>query len=240
MEKRIVLEMRGEQRGEVTSLNLSGCKTGGEWEGLTDEFIKLEELDLKESSLTNIKLFPKLPSLSKLDLSDNRLSKGLEVLKDCPNLKFLSINDNKFKEVASLNPLQTLTKLTHLDIQGNEFEGDDCREKVFALLPSVKFLDGKDAEGNEDEDSDDDEEEDEEVGSSAEEDEDSDDENEPGLSALYNNTELLDEDDGDFDDAGEEGEEGDDDLDEEEEEDGDDGESNNRGEKRKLEEDGDK
>ena len=28
-----------------------------------------------------------------------RLSKGLEVLKDCTNLKFLSINDNKFKEV---------------------------------------------------------------------------------------------------------------------------------------------
>ena len=44
-------------------------------------------------------MFPKLASLTKLDISENRLSKGLEVLKDCPNLKFLSINDNKFKEV---------------------------------------------------------------------------------------------------------------------------------------------
>ena len=68
-------------------------------QGLTDDFVKLEELDLKNASLTNIKLFPKLPSLTKLDISENRLSKGLEVLKDCPNLKFLSINDNKFKEV---------------------------------------------------------------------------------------------------------------------------------------------
>ena len=46
-------------------------------------------------------MFPKLASLTKLDISENRLSKGLEVLKDCPNLKFLSINDNKFKEVKA-------------------------------------------------------------------------------------------------------------------------------------------
>ena len=70
-------------------------------QGLTDEFVKLEELDLKNASLTNIKLFPKLPSLTKLDISENRLSKGLEVLKDCPSLKFLSVNDNKFKEVKA-------------------------------------------------------------------------------------------------------------------------------------------
>ena len=69
-------------------------------QGLTDEFVKLEELDLKNASLTHIKLFPKLASLTKLDISENRLSKGLEVLKDCPKLKFLSINDNKFKEVV--------------------------------------------------------------------------------------------------------------------------------------------
>ena len=101
-------------------------------QGLTDDFVKLEELDLKNASLTNIKLFPKLPSLTKLDISENRLSKGLEVLKDCPNLKFLSINDNKFKEVkrevlftkknvsaqvATLEALKALSKLTHLDIQ---------------------------------------------------------------------------------------------------------------------------
>jgi Leucine-rich repeat (LRR) protein len=48
-------------------------------QGLTEEFKSLKELDLKNSSLTHIKLFPKLPSLTKLDLSENRLSKGLEV-----------------------------------------------------------------------------------------------------------------------------------------------------------------
>jgi acidic leucine-rich nuclear phosphoprotein 32 family protein A/C/D len=48
-------------------------------QGLTEEFKSLKELDLKNSSLTHIKLFPKLPALTKLDLSENRLSKGLEV-----------------------------------------------------------------------------------------------------------------------------------------------------------------
>ena len=51
-------------------------------------------------------MFPKLASLTKLDISENRLSKGLEVLKDCPNLKFLSINDNKFKEVRPFDFLK--------------------------------------------------------------------------------------------------------------------------------------
>ena len=32
MEKRIVLELRGEARSQCTSLDLSECKTGGEWE----------------------------------------------------------------------------------------------------------------------------------------------------------------------------------------------------------------
>lgn len=235
MEKRIVLELRGEERAQCTSLDLSGCKTGGEWEGLTEEFKSLKELDLKNSSLTHIKLFPKLPSLTKLDLSENRLSKGLEVLKDSLQLEFLSINDNKFKEVSSLEPLKTLTKLSHLDIQGNEFEEEDHRAKVFELLPHVQFIDGKDKDGNDEEDSDDDEgeEEDEEDEESGEEEDSSGEEEEPGLSALYNNTELLDEDDADFDEAaGEQEQEGDDDV-EEEESDDDEGEA--RGEKRKLE-----
>jgi len=237
MEKRITLELRGTQREEVTSLDLSGCKTGGEWEGLTDQFVKLEELDLKDSSLTHIKLFPKLPSLTKLDLSENRLSKGLEVLKDCPNLKFLSLNNNKFKEVTSLKPLEALTKLTHLDIQGNEFEAEDHRQQIFTLLPAVKYLDGKDAEGNDEDDSDEEEEEEDEEEEGSSSGEESSGDEEPGLSALYNNTELLDEEDGDYEEGGDEGEqEGDDDLDDEDEDEGDDDiEDSQRGEKRKLE-----
>ena len=94
MDNRIGLELRGKKKSEVTQLDLSGCNTGGEIVGLTEEFSALEQLDLQNASLTNIKLFPKLANLKKLDLSGNRLSKGLEVLKDCPSLKSLSLSNN--------------------------------------------------------------------------------------------------------------------------------------------------
>merc|ERR1719270_3056809 len=164
----------------------------------------------------------KLPSLTKLDISENRLSKGLEVLKDCPSLKFLSVNDNKFKELSTLEPLKALSKLTHLDIQGNEFEGADPRSAVFDMLPQVQFLDGKDREGKDDEDSndDDDVEEGEEEEDDDEEDESSGEEDDgPGLSALYGNTADLDDEegDGDYDETGDQ-EDDDDDVEDEEDE----------------------
>ena len=102
MDNRIGLELRGKKKAEVTQLDLSGCNTGGEIVGLTEEFSALETLDLQNASLTNIKLFPKLANLTKLDLSGNRLSKGLEVLKDCPSLKSLSLSNNKLKEIQLL------------------------------------------------------------------------------------------------------------------------------------------
>merc|ERR1712098_587463 len=128
---------------------------------------------------TNIKLFPKLAQLKKLDLSGNRLSKGLEHLKDCPKLNSLSLVNNKFKDLETLKPLIDL-KITWVDLDGNEFPEpkDEFRKKVFEMLPSLLLLDGVNKDGVED-NSDDDE--DEEEG--------------PALSALYDNTANLAEDD---------------------------------------------
>ena len=123
---------------------------------MNEDFSALEQLDLQNASLTNLKLFPKLPKLQKLDLSGNRLSKGLEVLKDCPNLKSLSLINNKFKEFDTLQPLSNL-KITHLDVDGNEFTDskDDFRKKVFELLPTLILLDGANKDGVEDNSDDD-------------------------------------------------------------------------------------
>merc|ERR1711997_472245 len=121
MDNRIGLELRGKKKAEVTQLDLSGCNTGGEIVGLTEEFSALEQLDLQNASLTNIKLFPKLQNLKKLDLSGNRLSKGLEVLKDCPSLKSLSLSNNKLKEISTLEPLKDLQHLEQLELEDNEF-----------------------------------------------------------------------------------------------------------------------
>ena len=51
---------------QVKELDLSGCKTGGEIEGLTEEFESLEFLDINNCNITNIKSFPTLPNLRKL------------------------------------------------------------------------------------------------------------------------------------------------------------------------------
>ena len=236
MDIRIGLELRGKKKSEVTVLDLSNCKTGGEIDGLTEDFSALENLDLQNASLSNIKLFPKLPSLTKLDLSENRLSKGLEVLKECKNLKNLSLINNKFKDIETLEPLKDLEFLTHLDIiEGNEFEDPDARNKVFKLLPHLQFLDGVDKDGNDAKSEEDGEEEEEldDEDSGEEEESESDDDDGPGLSALYDNTANLDDDDeADFD-AEAAGDVSSDDLgDEEEEEEA----QTSKGQKRKLEE----
>merc|ERR1712203_1292828 len=182
MDNRIGLELRGKKKAEVTQLDLSGCNTGGEIVGLTEEFSALETLDLQNASLTNIKLFPKLANLTKLDLSGNRLSKGLEVLKDCPSLKSLSLSNNKLKEISTLEPLKDLQHLEQLELEDNEFaeSKEEFRTKVFQLLPTLRLLDGKDKSGAE---------------VNSEEEDSEDDGDGPGLSALYDNTAELDDDD---------------------------------------------
>ena len=238
MDVRIGLELGKRQKAEVTILDLSNCKTGGEIEGLTEEFSALENLDMQNASLANIKLFPRLTSLKKLDLSGNRLSKGLEVLKECKNIRTLSLNNNKFKDIETIEPLKDLEFLTHLDIDGNEFEDSkaDFRGKVFNLLPNLLYLDGVDKDGKEadsDDDEDGEEEDDEDDSGEEEEESDSEDDDGPGLSALYDNTALLDEDDeADFD-AEAAGDVSSDDLGEDEEDE--DEPQTSKGQKRKLE-----
>ena len=103
---------------KVRDLDLSGVKTGGDIdiECFTSEFANLETLDLSQSTLTNLRGFPKLKNLKKLELSCNRLSRGLEILKECPNLTQIILNSNKIKELEVLEPLGHLKHLTHLEV----------------------------------------------------------------------------------------------------------------------------
>eukprot|EP00088_Acartia_fossae_P032327 TRINITY_DN33106_c0_g1_i1.p1 TRINITY_DN33106_c0_g1~~TRINITY_DN33106_c0_g1_i1.p1 ORF type:complete len:238 (+),score=107.68 TRINITY_DN33106_c0_g1_i1:55-768(+) len=232
MDVRIGLELRGKKKSEITELDLSNCKTGGEIDGLNEEFSALEHLDLQNASLTNIKLFPKLANLKKLDLSGNRLSKGLEVLKDCPKLTSLSLTNNKFKDMETLKPLSEL-QITQLDVDGNEFPEpkDEFRKKVFEMLPSLLLLDGANKDGVEEDNSDDDDDEEDDEDDSGDEEE-SEDEDGPGLSALYDNTADLDDDD----EADYDGEGGDEEsADDEDEDDEEDDTQQNKGVKRKHE-----
>lgn len=221
---------------------LDNCRSNeGKIEGLTDEFEELEFLSTINVGLTSVANLPKLNKLKKLELSDNRISGGLEVLSEkCPNLTHLNLSGNKIKDLSTIEPLKKLESLKSLDLFNCEVTNlNDYRDNVFKLLPQLTYLDGYDkddkeapdsdaeayVEGLDDDDDDDDDEVDE---------EDYDEDAAPG----EDDEEDVDEDDEDED--GEEGEEEDDVSGEEEEDelndgevDDDDDEGEERGQKRK-------
>lgn len=225
MEKRIELERRGKEPAQVKELNLDNARAT-QIEGLTDEYTNLETLSLINVGLTTLKGFPKLPKLKKLELSDNRISNGLGALKDCPLLSHLNLSNNKIKDLEAIEPLKSFDSLTHLDLFNNDIcnsdeNSDEYRNKVFKLLPNLKYLDDADADDNDeaeeedDDDDDDDEDGDDESGDGSEEESDED-EGEMTLSDLYKKN-LDDDEDGEDFVEGEGEEEDDDDIDEEDE-----------------------
>lgn len=137
---------------------------------LFDRFPSLEELSVAGARLASLAGLPRLPALRRLSLPDNRLSGAdslAAVAESCGStLRHLDLGNNRFAEVEELTPLAPL-RVQALDLyQCPVTKVKGYREKVFALIPSLKYLDGADAEGNErletDEEEDDEEDEEEE------------------------------------------------------------------------------
>jgi len=42
---------------------------------------------------------------TQLELGDNRIAGGLQILKDCPRLALLNLSNNKIKDLDTLEPL---------------------------------------------------------------------------------------------------------------------------------------
>ncbi|XP_032636218.1 acidic leucine-rich nuclear phosphoprotein 32 family member B isoform X3 [Chelonoidis abingdonii] len=192
-------------------------------------------------NLLSVSNLPKLNKLRKLELSDNRISGGLEVLAErTPNLTHLNLSGNKIKDINTLEPLKKLPNLHSLDLFNCEVTMlINYRESMFALLPQLTYLDGFDADDQEAPDSDpeaDGDGLDDEYDENGEEGEEEDDDEEDEL-----DEEVIDDEEEDEDDLeGEEEEDGVDDEEEEDEEDEDDDEDLPQGEKRKrdLEDEG--
>lgn len=238
MNKRVSLELRHRSPSEVKELVLDNCRSSeGKIDGITEEYSNLELLSLINVGLTSVADIPKLDKLQKLELSDNRISGGLEVLAErLVNLTHLNLSGNKFKDISTLEPLKKLPQLKSLDLFNCEVTNlADYRESIFKLLPQLTYLDGYDIDDCEASDSDGEgdciEDEDEEEGESEdfEEEEDEDEED------------VVAEDDDDDDDSGDDDEDGEvngdvdseeDEEDDEEEEDDEDS-SPVKGEKRK-------
>ncbi|XP_076045348.1 acidic leucine-rich nuclear phosphoprotein 32 family member A-like [Oratosquilla oratoria] len=260
MEKRIQLEQRGRNPAKITELNLDNCKSTT-IVGLTEEFKKLRILSLINVGLTSLKGFPRLPQLRKLELSDNRISGGLNAIEGLPKLSYLNLSGNKIKEIETLEPLKELKNLRTLDLFNCEVGGkENYREKIFQMVPSLVYLDGFDKDENseaEDEGEEEEEEEDEDEGFGAngeddagegevgeeeeveeeEEVDEDEDEDDWSLGALYKEYNEADDDGEDYEVIEDE----DEDVEEEDEVDEDGTNENDagdkRGEKRKHEED---
>jgi len=133
MDKRIHLELRNRTPSDVKELVLDNCRSiEGKIEGLTDEFEELEFLSTINVGLTSVANLPKLNKLKKLELSDNRISGGLEVLAEkCPNLTHLNLSGNKIKDLSTIEPL-----VSHFGpslFTGREVGGLGIREYYFYL-----------------------------------------------------------------------------------------------------------
>lgn len=179
---------------QIIDLNLDNSKAT-EIEGLTDEYSRLETLSLINVGLQSLRGLPKLPSLKRLELSDNRIHGGLHTLsQNCPSLESLTLSGNKIRDLDALKALQQLPKLRILDLYTCEICShlDDYRNKVFELLPQLVFLDGFDAENRELPEESDEEEEDD-VDDDEGDYEEEEDEDEDGIGA---SGDVCDDDDG--------------------------------------------
>ncbi|XP_037667874.1 acidic leucine-rich nuclear phosphoprotein 32 family member A-like isoform X1 [Choloepus didactylus] len=228
MDKRIHLELQNRMPSDVKELVLDNCPSNeSKIEGHTDEFEELEFLSIINIGLTSVANLPKLNKLKKLELSDNRISGGLEILTEkCLNLTHLNLSGNKIKDLSTVEPLKKLENLKSLDLFNHEVTNlNDYQENVFKLLPQLTYLNGYNRDDKEAPDSDaegymeglDDEEEDkdeEEYDEDAQVVEDEEDEEEEGEEEDVSGEEEEDEEgynDGEVDD-----EEDEEDLDEEE------------------------
>ncbi|XP_024118586.1 acidic leucine-rich nuclear phosphoprotein 32 family member B isoform X1 [Oryzias melastigma] len=235
MKKRVLLELRHRSPSEVPELVLDNCRSSdGKMEGITEEFSNLELLSLINVGLTSMAGIPKLDKLKKLELSDNRISGGLEVLAErLVNLTHLNLSGNKFKDISTLEPLKKLPQLKSLDLFNCEVTNlADYRDSIFKLLPQLTYLDGYDVNDCEASDSEGEvdgiDDEDDEVCPSEGESEDFEDEEEEDEEDVVAEDDDEDDDSGDEEDGEVNGEvdseeEDEDEEDEEEDEDGSEG-----------------
>ncbi|KAH7292490.1 hypothetical protein KP509_29G071100 [Ceratopteris richardii] len=150
----------------VRSLTLDGsvkCSQGRlPARSLLERFTQLRVLSIANVGLASLADFPSLKHLERLNLSDNRISGGLEFLVSAglQSLRDIDLSNNKIQQFDDIAPLAQLNLLS-LDLYEcpiTRLQG--YRPKVFSMIKSLQYLDKVDAEDNERPESDEEEEED--------------------------------------------------------------------------------
>lgn len=74
-----------------------------------------------------------------------RISNGLSNLSASTKLTNLNLSGNKIKDLEELKPLENFKELEVLDLFNNEATSiESYRQKIFAMIPSLVYLDGFD------------------------------------------------------------------------------------------------
>ena len=95
-----------------------------------------DAIDFTDNDITSISNFPLSPRLTTLLLARNRVRHIQPNLADnLPNLQTLVLTSNNVAELADLDPLRRLTRLTHLSL----LENPVVRKEVGNLLPHVEI-----------------------------------------------------------------------------------------------------
>nr|AFK47183.1 unknown [Medicago truncatula] len=149
---------------------------------LLERFQNLQHLSIANVGVSSLEQFPRLRSLQKLNLSDNRIAGGLEYLVEAglESLRDLDLSNNRIQNFEDLAPLAQV-KLVSLDLyECPVTRVKDYRSRVFGLIKSLKYLDKMDAEENERPESDDEEEDDNEDNEEDDDNDEEEDEEDPG------------------------------------------------------------
>lgn len=117
---------------------------------MLESFENLESLSLIGCGLRSLENLPNLPNLIDLDLCDNKISLGLEMLNRYQKLESLSLAGNPIANYETLLPLSSFQSLQSLDLYGCKVsDKPDFHEKMFELIKSLITLNGLDIDKNE-------------------------------------------------------------------------------------------
>ncbi|KAA8652444.1 hypothetical protein EYZ11_005081 [Aspergillus tanneri] len=102
-----------------------------------------DAIDFTDNNISSLGNFPFFPRLHTLLLARNRIKHIQPSLaSSIPNLNTLVLTSNHMMELADLDPLRNLTKLTHLVLIENPItRKEHYRSWVIWRIPSVRFLD---------------------------------------------------------------------------------------------------
>jgi len=103
---------------------------------------QLENLNLSQNSLADIRPLAQAPSLKHLNLADNSIS-DLRGISGLLQLEMLDLSNNCISSCESLEPLAALPQLHELNLAGNVVcSSIGYPALIFSYLPTLKHLDG--------------------------------------------------------------------------------------------------